>query len=115
MPRSPQNLRPDRAPAAVVQTVARLGANIAMARTNRQWRQLDLAQKAGVDRRVIMRIEKGHMGVGIGAFVAALWAMGLHHDVADLASPQRDQEGQTLAAARHGDRVRPAAELDDDF
>jgi len=115
MPRSPRNLRPERAPAVVVQTVARLGANIATARKNRQWRQLDLAQKTGVDRRVIMRIEEGHLGVGIGAYVAALWAMGLHQDVSYLASPQRDQEGQTLAAARRGDRVRPATELDDEF
>ena len=72
-------------------------------------------QKTGVDQRVIMRIEEGHLGVGIGAYVAALWAMGLHQDVSYLASPQRDQEGQTLAAARRGDRVRPATELDDEF
>lgn len=113
MPRSPGNLRPY--PRAVVETVARLGENIAAARINRQWRQEDLAAKAGVGRRVIMRIEHGMPGVGIGAWVAALWAMGLHQDVTDLAGPERDEEGQTLAAARRGDRVRPAAVLDDEF
>jgi transcriptional regulator with XRE-family HTH domain len=115
MPRVPRSLHPESAPAAVVQTAARLGTNIATARINRQWRQEDLAAKAGVTRRVIIRIEEGQLGVGIGAYVAALWAMGLHQDLADVASPNRDVEGQTLAAARLGERVRPITELDDEF
>src|SRR5688572_13925474 len=115
MPRTPKNLRPESAPAAVAQTVARLGANIATARINRRWRQEDLARRAGVTRGVIVRLEAGQLGVGVGAYVAALWAMGLHQDVAELGSPARDLEGQTLAAARLGQRVRPATEFDDEF
>jgi hypothetical protein len=41
--------------------------------------------------------------------------MGLHHDISKLASPERDIEGQTLAAARLGERIRPVTELDDEF
>lgn len=115
MPRTGRNLRPESAPASVVHAVARLGANIAAARINRRWRQEDLAAKAGVTRRVIIRVEAGKLGVGIGAYVAALWALGLHQDVGDLASPERDLEGQTLVAARLGERVRPRTELDDEF
>ena len=115
MPRRPKNLRPESAPAAVVEVVARLGANIAEARVNRRWRQVDLAARAGLDRQVIGRIEAGNLGVGIGAYVAALWAMGLHHDVGDLAAADRDREGQTLRAARRGARVRPPTDLDDEF
>lgn len=115
MPKTPKYLRPETAPAAVTQTVARLGANIAAARINRQWRQQDLALKAGVSRQVIIRIEDGHLGVGIGAYVAALWAMGLHEDVANVASTERDSEGQTLAAARLGQRVRHRTGGDDEF
>jgi len=115
MPKTPRSLRAETAPAAVTQTVARLGADIATARINRQWRQQDLAMKAGVSRQVIIRIENGHLGVGIGGYVAALWAMGLHEDVANLASTERDLEGRTFAAARLGKRVRPATEGTDDF
>jgi hypothetical protein len=82
---------------------------------NRRWRQADLAAKTGVSRQVIIRVEEGHLGVGIGAYVACLWAMGLEGDVALLASPERDPEGQTLAAARVGKRVRLPSELDDEF
>jgi DNA-binding XRE family transcriptional regulator len=115
MPKTPKYLRPETAPAAVTQTVARLGANIAAARINRRWRQQDLAEKVGVSRQVIIRIEDGHLGVGIGAYVATLWAMGLHADVGTLAGPERDLEGQTLAAARLGQRVRHGEGTDDDF
>lgn len=115
MPKTPKYLRPETAPAAVTQTVARLGANIATARINRRWRQQDLAVKAGVSRQVIIRIESGHLGVGIGGYVAALWAMGLHEEVAKLASAERDLEGQTLAAARLGKRVRSTTEGYDEF
>jgi DNA-binding XRE family transcriptional regulator len=106
MPRTPKHLRPETAPAAIMQTVARLGANIAAARINRQWRQQDLADKVGVSRQVIIRIEAGHPGVAMGGYVAALWAMGLHSDVETLAAPAHDLEGHTLAAARLGQRVR---------
>jgi transcriptional regulator with XRE-family HTH domain len=115
MPKAPKYLRPETAPAAVTQTVAHLGANIAAARINRRWRQQDLAEKAGVSRQVIIRIEGGHLGVGIGAYVGALWAMGLHADVGKLAGPEHDLEGQTLAAARLGRRVRHGEGTADDF
>jgi transcriptional regulator with XRE-family HTH domain len=115
MPKTPRNLSSATAPAAVRQAVVRLGTNIAAARINRRWRQEDLAAKAGVTRGVIHRVEAGHLGVGIGAYVAALWALGLHGEVADLASPERDLEGQTLAAARRGKRVRLSTGLDDRF
>jgi DNA-binding XRE family transcriptional regulator len=115
MPKTSKYLRPETAPAAVTQAVARLGARIAAARINRRWRQQDLALKAGVSRQVIIRIEDGHLGVGIGAYVAALWGMGLHEDIAALASSERDLEGKTLAAARLGQRVRHGTGGEDEF
>ena len=85
------------------------------ARKNRRWRQQDLALKAGLTRRVVIHLEAGQLGVGIGAYVAALRALGLDGDLALLAAPERDAEGRTLAAARTGARVRPGGGLDDDF
>jgi transcriptional regulator with XRE-family HTH domain len=115
MTRVPRSLTPGAAPSAIKRIVARVGANIATARINRRWRQEDLARRAGLTRRVIMRIESGHLGVGMGAYVAALHALGLDRGIDDLASVSRDLEGQTLAAARGAKRVRPDRSLDDDF
>jgi transcriptional regulator with XRE-family HTH domain len=103
------------APAAVESAVAQLGANIATARLRRRLRQEDLAEKAGITRATLAAIEHGKLGTGIGAYVAVLWALGLHGDVAELAGPERDVEGATLEAARLVDRARQSTSLDDDF
>lgn len=102
-------------PAAIEQAVARLGANIATARLRRKWRQQDLADRAGVTRRTVTAIEQGKLGTGIGAYVAVLWALGLHGDVALLAAPDHDLEGRTLEDARLPERARPTITLSDDF
>lgn len=102
-------------PAAVEQAVAQLGVNIATARLRRRWRQRDLAEKAGITRATLVAIEHGKLGTGIGAYVAVLWALGLHGDVARIASPERDAEGLTLESARRPSRARPATDMDDDF
>ena len=103
------------APAAVRESLTQLGRNIAAARLRRRWRQADLAAKAGITRATVIAIEHGRPGTGIGAYVAVLWALGLHGDVALLAAPERDVEGATLEAARLGIRARPPATLDDEF
>lgn len=51
----------------------------------------------------------------MGAYVAALHALGLDRGIDELASVSRDLEGQTLAAARSAKRVRPDGSLGDDF
>jgi DNA-binding XRE family transcriptional regulator len=113
MPR--QNVNREAAPGAVVDAVAELGLNIALARARRQLRQDDLAAKAGITRTTLRRVEAGELGTGIGAYAAVLWALGMQHDLAAAASPERDAEGLTLEAARRGVRVRPSRKLDDAF
>jgi len=70
---------------------------------------------AGITVQTLRRVEAGSLGTGVGAYLAALWAMGLDSQVADLASPETDIEGQTLEAAGRGDRVRPDGRLNDEF
>src|SRR5215207_5819208 len=72
-------------PAQVNDAVSRLGANIQAARLRRRWPQAELAEKAGITRATLGAIEQGKLGTGIGAYVAVLWALGLHSDVAQLA------------------------------
>ena len=116
MPREKKQITYNQAPpAAVEQVLARLGRNIATARLRRRWRQADLAQKAGITRATVIAVEQGRVGTGIGAYAAALWALGLHDALGEVAAPERDVEGATLEAARLGTRARPSTALDDDF
>lgn len=113
MPRRKVNY--ESAPAAVVDAVRRLGRNISLARVRRRLREDDLAERAGISRVTMRRVERGELGTGIGAYAAVLWALGFQDDLEGVLSPERDLEGQTLEAARYGGRVRPAKELSDDF
>jgi DNA-binding XRE family transcriptional regulator len=113
MPR--RNITEEAAPAAVVDVAVKLGRDIATARIRRQLREEDLATKAGITRTTLRRVEAGALGTGIGAYAAVLWALGMHHDLAEVAAPERDVEGQTLEAARRGERVRLPTRLSDEF
>jgi transcriptional regulator with XRE-family HTH domain len=95
--------------------VAKLGRDIRTARIRRQLREEDLAAKAGITRMTLRRVEAGTLGTGVGAYAAALWALLLLDDLADVAAPNRDLEGQTLEAARRGKRVRLPKGLNDEF
>jgi transcriptional regulator with XRE-family HTH domain len=109
------NINEASAPAAVLDAVTKLGQDIATARIRRRLREEDLATRAGITRTTLRRVEAGALGTGVGAYAAVLWALGLHETLADAAAPERDLEGQTLEAARRGERVRLPTELSDDF
>jgi transcriptional regulator with XRE-family HTH domain len=113
MPRRKMNY--ESAPAAVADAVRQLGRNIALARVRRRMREEDLAESAGVSRVTLRRVERGELGTGIGAYAAVLWALGFQGGLGEILSPEKDLEGQTLEAARHGRRVRPPKGLSDDF
>lgn len=108
-------LAEETAPAKVTAALERLGRNILIARKRRQLRQQDLATHAGITVPTLRRVEEGALGTGAGAYVAVLWALGLEDQIAQLADPTRDLEGQTLEAARRGQRVRPDRKLSNDF
>jgi hypothetical protein len=44
-----------------------------------------------------------------------LWALDLIDQIADVAAPEKDEEGQALALSRERARARPKAGLDNDF
>lgn len=102
-------------PREVERIAERLGTNIETARLRRRWRQTDLASKAGITRATLASIEKGKTTAGIGAYLAALWALGLDDQLKSLADPSSDAEGITLESSRANKRARPRVDLSDDF
>lgn len=103
-------------PAAVEESLRKLGANIRTARLRRKLRLEDLARKVGVSRYVLSDIEKGKPSTAIASYIGALWALGLLADMKDVASPDNDSEGKILEKARAPKTAgRRKKELDNDF
>lgn len=67
-----------------------LGQNIRQARLARRFSMAELATRADVSERTLMRLEKGDPGVGIGNLAAALAALGSPAVLAYLMSPAND-------------------------
>lgn len=102
-------------PYAVETTLKSLGANLRTARLRRNLTMAEMAEKIGTGVRAVADAEKGKPSTGIGVYAALLWALDLLDPLEQVAAPERDAEGQTLALARERSRARPKTELSNDF
>jgi transcriptional regulator with XRE-family HTH domain len=102
-------------PYPVERMLERLGADLRTARLRRNLTIADLAGKIGTGKRAVADAERGKPTTGIAVYAAMLWALDLLNQMDDVAAPERDDEGQTLALARERGRARPKTELSNDF
>jgi hypothetical protein len=75
----------------------------------------ELAERIGISRFVMAEIEKGKPTTAIAAYIGALWALGLHGDIRQLADPDGDEEGKILERARSPRTAPKRKIIDDDF
>lgn len=99
----------------VAQSVVRLGSRIRLARMRRRLRQEDLARQIGRTRATVAAIEQGSPTTEIGAYVAALWALGLLQELDLVADPGLDRDGQALTFSAADKRVRLRQQLNNKF
>jgi len=97
------------------QALVRLGSRIRLARTRRKLRQEDLARQIGRTRATVIAIERGSPTTEIGAYVAALWALGLLLELDLVADPGLDRDGQALSFSAADKRVRLRRQLNNKF
>ena len=64
-------------PAAVKQAINEMGGLISTARKEKSWSQHELAERIGVGRMTVVRMEKGVPEVAIGVYLTAAWVLGL--------------------------------------
>jgi transcriptional regulator with XRE-family HTH domain len=102
-------------PYEVEKALKQLGANLRTARLRRNLTVQEVAQKIGTGPRAVTDAEKGKASTGAAVYVALLWALGLIDQLADLAGPEQDEEGQALALARDPIRARVKSGMDNDF
>ena len=79
---------------AVAKQLDELGFRLRMARERRKLSQAVFAERMGVSRETLRRLEKGDPSIGMGTFMRALRVLGLEQDVDRLAAD--DQLGRTL-------------------
>ena len=105
----------DSPPAAVEDTLNRLGRNIRTARLRRKLSMEELAERVGISRYVLADIEKGKPTTAIAAYLGALWVLGLLRDMREVADPDLDEEGKILERARSPRTAPKRKTIDDDF
>ncbi len=102
-------------PFPVEQAIRQLGGNLRTARLRRNLTIKEMADKIGTGPRPVADAERGKASTGIAVYVAMLWALGLLEPFAEVAAPERDDEGQALALAREPQRASQKSDLDNDF
>ncbi len=81
-----------------------LGENIRLARLRRKLSAEQVAERAGIGRMTLYKIETGHPGVAIGSYLNVLFTLGLQTDLAEVASDdilgRKLQDAQILVKQR---------------
>lgn len=97
-----------------------LGANIKLARLRRGHSAETVAQRAGITRSTLARVERGDPAVSLGIYARVLQALRLENDLAAIAADDvlgrklQDAGLQSAARAPHSrPRSRPATRTDD--
>lgn len=80
-------------PAIAADQLEKLGRDIAVARKRRHLSMSEMADRMMVNLKTVQRLEKGDPAVGIGILVTALWILGMHRRLGDLAAPEGDTGG----------------------
>ena len=78
-------------------SLADLGQNLRQARLSRRFSIAELATRADVSERTLIRLEKGDPGVGIGNLAAVLAALGSPENLAQIMAPENDPVGLSRA------------------
>ena len=103
--------------------LSKLGKDIALARRARRLSTLDMADRMGVDRGTLRRLEKGDPGVSLNTLAMALHALGMLDRIIDLADRASDDIGlmaaheavpKRIVRSRTAEETGPGGSLCDD-
>lgn len=93
-------------PIPAKQALNKLGKDIRDARLRRRIGTELLAERAGFSRITLSKVEKGDSGVSIGAYVSALFVLGMLDRLKDIADARHDLTGLMLEEERLPKRIR---------
>jgi transcriptional regulator with XRE-family HTH domain len=93
-------------PIPVKRALRRLGQDLCDARKRRRIPMKLAAERAGISRSTLTKIEKGDEGVSIGAYAKVLFVLGLIQQLTELAGPKFDELGLELESEGLPKRIR---------
>ena len=93
-------------PLPVGRALARLGADMRDARRRRRIPTATMAERAGISRTTLHKVEQGDPGVSLGVYATVLFVLGLEERIAELADPRNDAVGLDLEAEALPQRIR---------
>jgi transcriptional regulator with XRE-family HTH domain len=88
----------------LVRLLRGLGTRIRQARLRRSYSAETVAQRAGIARKTLYRVEQGDHAVALGIYARVLQALGLEADLDHIATD--DELGRKLQDAQLGERAR---------
>ena len=91
-----------------------IGGHVQTWRKLRGLTQNQLADRAGVDRKSLMRVERGNGGVGLQVVLRVLHALGVLDDLPAAIDPYASDVGRMRAEDQLPRRVRPREVTRDD-
>jgi len=96
----------DQLPASAAKALADFGENLALARQRRKESLRAWASRMAVSVPTLIRMEKGDPSVGMGVYATALWLMGRHAALPEVAAPEHDATAlaQDIEAVRQRGR-----------
>jgi transcriptional regulator with XRE-family HTH domain len=95
-------------PVSVGTGLKRLGADLKNARLRRRLKMVTIAERAGISRETLAKIQKGDPGVSMGNYASVIFALGLGTKWMNLADIANDKMGQALDEERIPRRAREA-------
>jgi hypothetical protein len=81
----------DHLPPATLDSLAKLGADLAIARLRRKESLASWAARMRVSVPTLMNMEAGEPSVSVGIYLTALWLIGRDSALGELASPAHDE------------------------
>ena len=96
----------DTLPPPVRKSLAKFGADIAIARRKRSLTVMMMAERVGVSKGTYLRAEKGDPTVAMGVYAMALFTLGFGTIFADVVDASSDERGLLLDEQRLPKRVR---------
>jgi transcriptional regulator with XRE-family HTH domain len=98
--------------------ISGVGENIKKARLRRAYSSETVAQRAGITRKTLYRVERGDPAVALGIYARVLQALRLDNDLASIAADdalgRKLQDASLEPKRRAPKQSKPAKQLDED-